>query len=153
MQYKKLHDGSFVMLDQKNVDTGMSLERILAIYNHMDNNYETDMFAPIIQSIENLTGTDILVENRREYRIIADHMRAVTFILGDHKKIAPSNTGQGYILRRLIRRVIRLIKRMDVSGNILPQIAEVIISINSSNMNVWLWRSQRSYCNHLTQRI
>ena len=130
MQYNKLHDGSFAMLDQKNVDTGMSLERILAIYNHMESNYETDMFAPIIQSIESLTNTVCSKENTREYRIIADHMRAVTFILGDYKKIAPSNTGQGYILRRLIRRVIRLIKMMGVSENILPQIAEIIISIN-----------------------
>ena len=64
--------------------------------------------------------------------IIADHMRAVTFILGDQKKIAPSNTGQGHILRRLIRRVIRLIKMMGVSDNILPQIAGVVVSVNSS---------------------
>jgi alanyl-tRNA synthetase len=132
MQYNKLPNGSFVMLDQKNVDTGMSLERILAIYNRMESNYETDMFAPIINSIENLSGTVYSNENLRVFRIIADHMRAVAFILGDHKKIAPSNTGQGYILRRLIRRVIRLIKMMDMSENILPQIAEVIISINSS---------------------
>ena len=110
MQYNKLPDGSFVMLDQENVDTGMSLERILAIYNGEESNYETDMFASIIQSIETLTGSAHSKENVREYRIIADHMRAVTFILGDYKKMAPSNTGQGYILRRLIRRVIRLIK-------------------------------------------
>ena len=129
MQYNRLPDGSFVMLEQKNVDTGMSLERILTIYNHMESNYETDLFAPIIQSIENLTGTALSKANEREYRIIADHMRAVTFILGDNKRINPSNTGQGYILRRLIRRVIRLIKMMGVPENILPQIAEVIISI------------------------
>jgi len=132
MQYNKLADGSFVMLDQKNVDTGMSLERILAIYNHMGSNYETDMFTPIIKQVERLTESVCSSENMREFRIISDHMRAVTFILGDNKKIAPSNTGQGYILRRLIRRVIRLIKMMGVSENILPQIAEVVISINAT---------------------
>lgn len=132
MQYNKLADGSFVMLDQKNVDTGMSLERILAIYNKMENNYETDCFSSIIERIESLTGTVCSNENLRVYRIISDHMRAVTFILGDSKKINPSNTGQGYILRRLIRRVIRLIKTMGISENILPQIAQTIISINTS---------------------
>ena len=131
MQYNKLPDGSFAMLEQRNVDTGMSLERILAIYNKMDNNYETDMFFPIIQSIENLTGSACIDYNVREYRIIADHMRAATFILGDYIKITPSNTGQGYILRRLIRRVIRLLKMMGMSDNILPKIAEVVISINA----------------------
>ena len=131
MQYNKLSDGSFIMLVQKNVDTGMSLERILAIYNHMESNYETDMFRPIIEKIESLTDFACTKENEREYRIIADHMRAVTFILGDNKKIVPSNTGQGYILRRLIRRVIRLIKMMGVSENILPAIAEIVISINA----------------------
>ena len=131
MQYNKLADGSFVMLDQKNVDTGMSLERILAVYNHMESNYETDMFTPIIELIERLTGSVYSNENRREFRIISDHMRAVTFILGDNKKISPSNNGQGYILRRLIRRVIRLIKMMGVSEYILPQIAAVIIAINT----------------------
>jgi len=130
MQYNKLPDGSFVMLNQKNVDTGMSLERILAIYNHMDSNYETDLFAPIIETIESMTGT-VCSDYTREYRIIADHMRAVTFILGDKKRVVPSNTGQGYILRRLIRRVIRLIKMMGLSENILPQIAGTIISINA----------------------
>jgi alanyl-tRNA synthetase len=130
MQYSKLPDGTFIMLDQKNVDTGMSLERILAIYNHMASNYETDMFTPIIEKIESLTGAIRTKENEREYHIIADHMRAVTFILGDNKKITPSNTGQGYILRRLIRRVIRLIKMLGVSGNILTAIAEVVISTN-----------------------
>lgn len=130
MQYNQLPDGSIHMLEQKNVDTGMSLERILAVYNHKESNYETDLFSPIIQEIQRLTDSVCSKENLREYRIIADHMRAVTFILGDSKMIAPSSTGQGYILRRLIRRVIRLIKGMGVSENILPQIAEVIIAIN-----------------------
>lgn len=132
MQYNKLPDGSLVELSQKNVDTGMGLERILAIMNHKESNYETNLFVPLIEKIEDLTGTICLKENVRDYRIIADHMRAVTFILGDHKKVCPSNTGQGYILRRLIRRVLRLTKKLGVSENILLQIAETVISINAS---------------------
>jgi len=132
MQYNKLADGSYVMLEQKNVDTGMGLERIVAILNRVESDYETDMFAPIMQSIESLTGAAYSKENAREFRIIADHTRAATFILGDYKKIAPSNSGQGYILRRLIRRVIRLIRQMGVSDNIMPRIAEVVISVNTA---------------------
>ena len=131
MQYNKLPDGSFTLLDQQNVDTGMSLERILAVCNHMESNYETELFAPIIEKIESLTSMACSKENMREFRIISDHMRASVFILGDNKKIIPSYTKQGYILRRLIRRVIRLIKKMGVSENILHHISEVIISINA----------------------
>jgi len=132
MQYNKLPDGSLTKLSQKNVDTGMSLERILAVMNHMESNYETDLFEPVIKEIERLTGTACTAENVRVFRIIADHMRAVTFMLGDNKMISPSNTGQGYILRRLLRRVIRLIKKMGVSENILSQIAEVVIEMNAA---------------------
>ena len=132
MQYNKLADGSFAMLDRKNVDTGMSLERILAIFNHMGSNYETDLLAPVIMKLESLTGLVCTTENQREFRIVTDHMRAVTFILGDYKKISPSNTGQGYILRRLIRRVIRTLKTIGLSENVLPQIAETVITINAA---------------------
>ena len=131
MQYNKLADGSFVMLGQKNVDTGMSLERILAVYNGMESNYETDVFAPIIKKIESLTGLAYPGDKTREFRIIADHVRAAAFILGDGKMIAPSNTGQGYIIRRLIRRAIRLIKMMGAPGEILTPIAETVISVNA----------------------
>ena len=131
MQYNKNSDGSFSLLRQKNVDTGMSLERILAIYNHMESNYETDLFAPIIEKIERVTTVAYTKENQKDYRIIADHMRAITFILGDNKKILPSYTGQGYILRRLIRRVIRLLKKMGATENLLPPIADIVISINA----------------------
>jgi alanyl-tRNA synthetase len=132
MQYNKLTDGSFAMLEQKNVDTGMSLERILTIMNRYESNYETDMLAPIINKIEELTCTACSNDNMREYRIIADHMRAVTYILADNKRIRPSNSGQGYILRRLIRRVIRLIKKLGVSDNIMREIADTVRLINAS---------------------
>jgi alanyl-tRNA synthetase len=132
MQYNKLRDGSYVKLDRHNVDTGMSLERILAICNRMESNYQTDLLAPILETLGRLTGVAPNETNIREYRIITDHIRAVSFILGDYKRINPSNTGQGYIIRRLIRRSIRLIKKMGVIENILPQISDAVISVNEA---------------------
>jgi len=109
MQYYKKEDGNFEALKQRNVDTGMGLERILAVLNGYDDNYETDLFKNIIQKIEFLTGKkyDESAEIKKAMRIIADHIKAATFIMGDNKGIAPSNTDQGYIVRRLIRRAIR----------------------------------------------
>ena len=132
MQYNKDSEGSFTVLSQKNVDTGMSLERILAVYNSVSSNYETDLFEPIIEKIEELTGVSRSEENIMDFRVIVDHMRAATFIIGDPKKVAPSNTEQGYIVRRLIRRSIRYIRKMGMTNNILSEIVETIISINSS---------------------
>lgn len=131
MQYNKDIAGHFNVLNQKNVDTGMSLERILAVCNHVSSNYETDLFVPIIEKIETLTGVACSEENARDYRIIVDHMRAATFVIGDPRHITPSNTEQGYIVRRLIRRSIRYIRKMGVIENILPEIVESIIAINS----------------------
>lgn len=132
MQYNKDSEGNFTVLSQKNVDTGMSLERILAVCNNVSSNYETDLFEPMISRIENLTGVFRAEDNIRGFRIIVDHMRAATFVIGDPKKVAPSNTEQGYIVRRLIRRSIRYIRKMGVMDNILPEIVEIIISVNSS---------------------
>ncbi|MDD4125886.1 MAG: alanine--tRNA ligase [Eubacteriales bacterium] len=132
MQYNKDNEGSFTILSRKNVDTGMSLERILAVYNHFSSNYETDLFEPILKRIEELTGVLRSEANIRGFRIIVDHMRAAAFVIGDPKKVAPSNTEQGYIVRRLIRRSIRYIKKMGMTNNILHEIVESIISIYSS---------------------
>lgn len=131
MQYTKLPDGTFTGLQQKNVDTGMGLERILAVVNGTKSNYETELFIPILQEIEALTGLHYCAFTR-EFRIIADHMRAVTFILGDHQRVVPSNTGQGYILRRLIRRVIRMTRKLGVRNNILPPLAETVMNLNAA---------------------
>jgi alanyl-tRNA synthetase len=131
MQYNKDSEGNFTVLNQKNVDTGMSLERILAVYNNVSNNYETDLFEPIISKIEELAGVLRTKDNIRDFRIVVDHMRAATFVIGDPKKVVPSNTEQGYIARRLIRRSIRYIRKIGVTENILSEIVEVIISINA----------------------
>ena len=109
MGYKKNADGSYVEMSRKCVDTGMGIERTTAILQGKQSVYETEVFAPIIAEIERLSskrygddeGSDTSI------RILADHVRTSVFILGDQRGMAPSNVGQGYILRRLIRRAVR----------------------------------------------
>ncbi|MFH0856382.1 MAG: alanine--tRNA ligase, partial [bacterium] len=109
MQYNKNCEGKYEMAKQKNIDTGMGLERMTAVLQDKNNNYETELFLPIISEIEKISSTSYNSsgESARAMRIIADHIRAATFILGDDKAIAPSNVGQGYVLRRFIRRTVR----------------------------------------------
>lgn len=131
MEYNKDGADNFSPLQQKNVDTGMSLERILAVYNHVKSNYDTDLFKPIINKIEERTGVMATDDTIRDFRIIADHMRAAVFVIGDPKKIVPSNTGQGYIVRRLIRRSVRYIRKIGIAQNILPGIVGSILEVNA----------------------
>jgi len=128
MQFKKEADGSFTELQQKNVDTGMGLERVLTIFNGKTNVYETELFIPIMTKLEEILQTEGKSMSEREKRIVCEHIRATTFILGDPMKICPSNTEQGYILRRVIRRVIRLFKKADINQNCLCELTEVIIN-------------------------
>lgn len=127
MEFNKEADGSFSELKQKNVDTGMGLERVLTIFNGKTNVYDTELFLPIMMRLDEIIKNEGKCIPERERRIICEHIRASVFILGDPKKISPSNTEQGYILRRLIRRVIRLFKKADIHTNYLCQLAEVII--------------------------
>jgi alanyl-tRNA synthetase len=108
MQYNKKLDRTFEPLAQKNVDTGMGLERILAVVNGLADNYQTDLWTGIVEEIEKLSGKKYLesAEVQRLMRIIADHIKAATFIIGDEKGVTPSNMGAGYIVRRLLRRAI-----------------------------------------------
>ena len=128
MQYQK-KDGSYQKLKQHNVDTGMGLERTLAVLNNLDDIYKTELLWPLIEKIEDLSG--FKYEDRlKEMRIIADHVRAATFILGDDKAVAPSNTDQGYVLRKLIRRALRYIKQLspDVSYS-LKELSEIVVLV------------------------
>lgn len=126
MEYNKNADGSYSLLTQKNVDTGMSVERLYAIINRLNSVYETEFFLPIISKVYELTGIELTSDNERRYRIICEHTRAVTFILGDPKAITPSNTEHGYIVRRLIRRAIRHSKNL-FGKNIMPELAKTVI--------------------------
>lgn len=127
MQFNKEADGSFTELTQKNVDTGMGLERVLTIFNGKTNVYDTELFIPVMEKLKEILNGEGKVLTERDRRIICEHTRTITFILGDHMKISPSNTEQGYILRRLIRRIIRLFKKADINTNYLCELSDVII--------------------------
>ncbi|MFH1662085.1 MAG: alanine--tRNA ligase [Candidatus Falkowbacteria bacterium] len=118
MEFYKKEDGKYEKLKQKNVDTGMGLERILAVMNSLDDDYQTDLFKNIIFKIEQLSGKKYgeSEDVTKAMRIIADHLKASTFIMGDDKGVAPSNTDQGYIVRRLIRRAIRYGKQIGIEN-------------------------------------
>ncbi len=123
--FNKEEDGSLTDLAQKNVDTGMGLERVLTIFNGKTNVYETELFLPLMERLEELgAGKELPLRDRR---IIAEHVRAVTFILGDPRRIVPSNTEQGYILRRLIRRVIRLLQKAGMDSGCLCGLSAMVI--------------------------
>ena len=129
MQYNKQADGSFIPLEQKNVDTGMGLERVLCVLNGKKSVYETDVFTGIIARIEELSGKKYNAddENTKAFRVVADHMRTSTFILGDPRGVSPSNVDQGYILRRLIRRAVRYGMNLGLQPGFTAEIAQVII--------------------------
>ena len=127
MQFNKEADGSFTELAQKNVDTGMGLERVLTIFNGKTNVYDTELFLPVMMKLNEILSEEEKELTEREKRIICEHMRTTTFILGDPMKISPSNTEQGYILRRLIRRIIRLFKKADINTNFLGELAVILI--------------------------
>ena len=126
MAYDKKEDGLVKPLKQKNVDTGMGLERTLAILNGKKSAYETDLFQPVIHKIEELSGKKYAQETR-SMRIIADHTRAAVFILGDENAVLPSNVDRGYILRRLIRRIVRYGKMMGINTLFTVPLAKIVV--------------------------
>ncbi|MBQ6475191.1 MAG: alanine--tRNA ligase [Clostridia bacterium] len=129
MQYNKQADGSFLPLAQKNVDTGMGLERTIGVLQNVSSVYETDLFLPIIGEIETLSGKKYGEDEAvtRAMRIVADHIRSATFILGDERGVTPSNVDQGYVLRRLIRRAVRFGMSIDMPAGSIGKIAQVIV--------------------------
>lgn len=123
MEFNKTEDGKYQPLAQKNVDTGMGLERTLAVLQGKDNVYDVDVFAPIITEVKRLSPNFNLIGAR----IIADHLKASVFLIADG--ILPSNTDRGYILRRLIRRAVRYGKQLGIKPTFSPQIAKVVIKM------------------------
>lgn len=127
MAYNKDKIGNFSELQQKNVDTGLGFERVLTIMNGKESVYDTELFKDIISKIEEVSGKKYDQSTARDFRIIADHLRASTFILGDDRAVTPSNIDQGYVLRRLIRRASRELRKIGVEGNRMRDISKVII--------------------------
>ena len=125
MQFYRHEDGSYSKLSQRNVDTGMGLERTLCTINGTPSVYDTDLFEGAKAEIQKLSGKTYgeNAEETRAFRIILDHIRTATFMLGDYRGIVPSNVDQGYILRRLIRRAVRFSRQIGLPGGNLRHIA------------------------------
>lgn len=121
MQYNKNSDGTFTPLKQKNVDTGLGLERMTAIMEGKENIFETELFSDLMQRIISVAN----IANETSYRVIADHIRSSCFLLADG--LIPSNVDQGYILRRLIRRAIRHMRKIGIDHNYIFEFGSITI--------------------------
>lgn len=132
MQYEKHHDGHLTPLKQQNVDTGWGLERNLAFLNGTSDVYKIDIFAPVIEMLEKASGIKYLSDEKstKSMRIVADHIRTSVMLIGDEAKLLPSNTGAGYILRRLIRRAVRHARTIGIKTEDLIAIAANYIDVS-----------------------
>ena len=129
MQYNKKADGTFEPLAAQNVDTGLGVERVSMILQGYDDIFQTELFQPIVDMISDISEKNPDKENIVSFRIITDHMRASTFILGDERAVTPSNVDQGYILRRFIRRAIRHGKKLGIESDFCAKIAQKVIEM------------------------
>ena len=127
MEYYRDEEGNLTKLAQQNVDTGMGLERTITVLNGLESVYDSDVFANLKAKLEELSGKNY-ESNKKSFRIIMDHVRTATFILGDDHGITPSNVGAGYVLRRLIRRAIRHLRELGLMEDALIKLADVVIS-------------------------
>ena len=129
MQYKKLAGGKYEELDNKNVDTGFGLDRLLLFLNGLDDGYKTDLFSGTIEYLEKASGIKYGTDDKatKAMRIIADHTRTAVMLIGDRNGITPSNTGAGYILRRLLRRAIRYCKNLSIEPTEMLEVAKIFI--------------------------
>ncbi len=129
MQYNKTKEGRFLPLQQKNVDTGMGVERVAAILQGKSSCYDTELFAPIFETLSSLAGRPVPSSADpsldRAARIVADHLRAAVFIMADG--IAPGNVDQPYVLRRLIRRSVMQARKLGISGTFCAKIADAVV--------------------------
>ncbi|MDZ7961496.1 MAG: alanine--tRNA ligase [Aulosira sp. DedQUE10] len=133
MQYNRDAEGNLTPLQNKNIDTGMGLERMAQILQKVPNNYETDLILPIIQTAAQIAGIDYHSSDEKtkvSLKVIGDHVRAVVHMIAD--EIRASNVGRGYILRRLIRRVVRHGRLIGISGEFTTQVAESAIALSES---------------------
>src|SRR5688500_18309744 len=132
MEFDRAADGTLTPLPFKSVDTGMGLERIACAMQGVDSNYRTDLFVPIIERLAEYIGHDPeTVESERfSYQVVADHSRAMTFLLAEG--VTPSNEGPGYVLRRIIRRAVRHGRLLGITGPFLRETAAVVIDLMGS---------------------
>lgn len=131
MQYNKKADGTFEQMERKCVDTGMGVERTIAVLEGKQSVYETEFFEPLLETIRNDSGIEYGSDKNLDIsmRIVADHVKTAAFILGDEQGITPSNLGQGYILRRLIRRALRHGRKLSIEKDFLTEPANQVIEM------------------------
>ncbi|MCL6515963.1 alanine--tRNA ligase [Alicyclobacillus sp.] len=128
-QFNKEPDGSYTPLPKKNIDTGMGLERIASVLQNVPNNFETDLFRPIIAQAERVAGVPYGEDSTRDvhFKIIADHLRTVVFAVGDG--VLPGNEGRSYIIRRLLRRAVRSGRKLGVERPFLHELAPAVSQV------------------------
>ena len=130
-QFNHNPDGSYTPLPKKNIDTGMGLERMCSVIQNVPTNFDTDLFMPIIQATEKISGEKYGQEKEKDvaFKVIADHIRTVTFAVGDGA--LPSNEGRGYVLRRLLRRAVRYAKQISINRpfmyELVPVVGEIMV--------------------------
>lgn len=129
MQFERFADGRIIPLPRPSIDTGMGLERITAIVQGVESNYDTDLFLPILNSLEKICGQKYIAHSAAgvSFRVIADHIRAATFLISDG--VLPANEGRGYVLRRIMRRAMRHGKKLGIQNVFLYQLSEVVINL------------------------
>ncbi|MED4879075.1 alanine--tRNA ligase [Anoxybacillus geothermalis] len=125
-QFNHNPDGTYTPLPKKNIDTGMGLERMCSILQDVPTNFETDLFLPIIRATEQISGERYGEDREKDvaFKVIADHIRAVTFAIGDGA--LPSNEGRGYVLRRLLRRAVRYAKHIGIERPFMYELVPVV---------------------------
>ncbi len=162
MQYNRNADGTYTPLAQKNVDTGFGLERVTAVLQGVDDNYATELFAPIMERIADLASGDEASEaDVRSKRIIADHMRSAVFMIADG--VLPARVDQGYVLRRLIRRAVRFGKKLGITDAFTRKVGEVVVEIfgdvypelkaNAREIGEMLTREEEQFSRTLAQGL
>ncbi len=130
MEYLKDEQGNYQPLPQKNIDTGIGLERLAAILQGKKSDYQTDLFLPLMEEIEKIVPTE--QANLPKSRIVADHLRGVCFLVADG--VLPSNVEQGYILRRVLRRIIGQGKLWNLEKNFLIPLAQKVIEFYQDHL-------------------
>ncbi|MDZ7266647.1 MAG: alanine--tRNA ligase [candidate division KSB1 bacterium] len=127
IQYNRAPGGALVELPAKHVDTGMGFERVLAVLNNVRSNYDTDLFTPILEAISAITGKGYDFENGVPHRVLADHIRCLTFAIADG--VLPSNEGRGYVLRRLLRRAARFGRKLGMHEPFVYKLVQPVVDI------------------------
>lgn len=122
-------DHSYTPLPNKNIDTGMGLERVASVSQNVRTNYETDLFMPIMNEIEKVSGKQYLVNNEQDvaFKVIADHIRTIAFAISDGA--LPANEGRGYVLRRLLRRAVRFSQTLGINEPFMYKLVDIVADI------------------------